>query len=121
MQGSQCHPTEYRDGAPCVNCRGYHDGHLVFHKTTAGDFQCCVPHWCNEGSMILVTMVTVGPTKHRALPSVTARNSRELPHVNGKYTCPRGHVKDNFCRSFKKGGNYIHLALSNELIMYKNF
>ncbi len=52
------------------------------------------------------------PTKHRALPNVTARkcplprftarNSRELPRVSGMYTCP-----GQFSWELQKGGATI--------------
>ncbi len=51
--------------------------------------------------------------RYRVLPCVTAGNYHAWVESI--------HVQDNFRGSFKKGGNYIHLVVSNGLIMYKNF
>ncbi len=59
-----------------------------------------------------------GPTKHRALTNVTARKCPLARVTAGNYCAwvESIHVQDKFPGSFKKGGNFIHLVLSNGLI-----
>ncbi len=47
------------------------------------------------------------PARKCQLPSITARNSRELPRVSGKYTCP-----GQFSWELQKGGQVHTLSFA---------